>query len=71
MDVKDKLAVAQRFCHKLGIVLAEVAYIGDDINDILLMKEVSLSASPTNAPDYIKNNKMDMVIDRCLNDVKI
>ena len=54
MDVKDKLAVAQRFCHKLGIVLAEVAYIGEDINDMLLMKEVGLSASPMNAPDYIK-----------------
>ncbi len=32
----------------------EIAYIGDDINDIQLLKKVGLSACPQNAPDYIK-----------------
>ncbi|MEO8109963.1 MAG: HAD hydrolase family protein [Ginsengibacter sp.] len=54
MGVTDKVAVAESLCDKLGITLNDVAYIGDDINDILLLKEVGLSASPKNAPDYIK-----------------
>lgn len=32
----------------------EVAYIGDDINDIELLKRVGISGVPHNAPDYVK-----------------
>jgi 3-deoxy-D-manno-octulosonate 8-phosphate phosphatase (KDO 8-P phosphatase) len=55
MGVKNKMAVGLELCSKLGITLDEVAYIGDDINDILLLKKVGLSAAPSNAPDYVKN----------------
>lgn len=54
MGVKDKVGVAIELCEKLNIVLEEVAYIGDDINDILLLRRVGLSAAPLNAPDYVK-----------------
>ena len=54
MGVKDKVSVAKKLCDTLGITLKEAAYIGDDINDILLLKEVGLSATPKNAPEYIK-----------------
>jgi 3-deoxy-D-manno-octulosonate 8-phosphate phosphatase (KDO 8-P phosphatase) len=53
--VKDKLAVAIDLCQKLDIFLNEVAYIGDDINDLKLLKEVGFSSCPENAADYIKN----------------
>jgi len=53
--VTDKLSVAIDLCTKLGIKLSEVAFIGDDINDITLLEKVGLSASPNNAPDYIKS----------------
>jgi len=43
-------------CSKLGISLKEVAYIGDDINDIKLLKEVGISAAPSNAPQYVKES---------------
>ncbi|HMO39148.1 MAG TPA: HAD-IIIA family hydrolase [Saprospiraceae bacterium] len=52
--IKDKLSVAQGLCEKLAISLENVAYIGDDIGDMLLLKQVGLSACPQNAPDYIK-----------------
>ena len=42
------------------ILISEVAYIGDDINDIQLLKKVGLSATPNNAPKYIKD-KVDFV----------
>jgi 3-deoxy-D-manno-octulosonate 8-phosphate phosphatase (KDO 8-P phosphatase) len=53
--VKDKLNVAIELCQSLQISLHEVAYIGDDINDLKLLKEVGFSACPCNAADYIKN----------------
>jgi len=34
---------------------AEVAFIGDDINDIELMKKVGLSAATNDSFDYVKN----------------
>ena len=55
LGVKDKLSVALKLCEKLGIKMSEIAFIGDDINDIKLLKEVGFSACPYNAPDYIKD----------------
>lgn len=52
--VKDKLAVAKDLCAQLGISLKEVAYVGDDLNDMALLREVGLSACPASAPKYVK-----------------
>lgn len=52
--VSNKLETAKRLCETLRIDLEEVAYIGDDINDVQLLKSVGFSASPANAPEYIK-----------------
>ncbi len=55
MGVKNKLEIAHELCHKMGISLEEnVAYIGDDINDIPLLEKVKISATPANAPQYVK-----------------
>lgn len=54
MGVSNKLEVATKLCSDLQITLDDVAYIGDDINDIALLKKVGLSAAPDNAPDYVK-----------------
>lgn len=53
---KNKLTDAQKICNKLGITLNEVAFIGDDINDLQLLLNVAISAAPRNAPDYIKKH---------------
>jgi len=52
--VKDKLKLALDICKQLGITLEEVAYMGDDINDIKLLEQVGFAGSPANAPDYVK-----------------
>lgn len=52
--VKNKLSVAIELCKTINISLDEVAYIGDDLIDIALLKSVRWSAAPANAPDYIK-----------------
>lgn len=54
LGAKDKLKLATDFCNELGITLDEVAFIGDDINDIKLLQAVGYSACPENAPDYVK-----------------
>lgn len=52
--VSDKLAVARQLCGKMGISLREVAYIGDDLNDIALLKQVGVAGVPASAPRYIR-----------------
>ncbi len=51
---KDKLNIAKELCQRLNIELSDVAYIGDDINDIQLLKSVGISGVPSSAPEYIK-----------------
>lgn len=52
--VKDKVSVASQLCLKLGIKMDDIAYIGDDINDIELLKRVGIAGVPVNAPLYIQ-----------------
>ncbi|HUB61576.1 MAG TPA: HAD hydrolase family protein [Puia sp.] len=52
--VTDKLPVLEGLCRDLGISLAEVAYIGDDLNDMGVLPRVGYSACPSSAPDYVK-----------------
>lgn len=54
LGVKDKVAQAKELCSKLGITLGEVAFIGDDLNDLPLLRLVGFSASPDNTPNYVK-----------------
>ncbi|WP_237390393.1 KdsC family phosphatase [Fulvivirga sediminis] len=56
VGISDKLPVAQELCEKLGFNLDQVAYIGDDIGDLELLKQVGVAAAPSNAPQYIKKH---------------
>lgn len=51
---KDKLSVALQLCKELDIDIKDVAYIGDDIGDIALLRAVGIAGVPASAPDYIK-----------------
>lgn len=61
---KNKLERIKKICADKKINLDEVAYIGDDINDIDVLREVGFSALTSNSPiknqikvDYITNRK--------------
>lgn len=54
LGVKDKVAQAKELCRELGITLGEVAFIGDDLNDLPLLRLAGFSASPANTPEYVK-----------------
>ena len=49
MGTWEKLDFVKDVCKKLGITLDEVAYIGDDINDIELLSAVKYKACPNDA----------------------
>ena len=51
----DKLGILQKWCEELNINLDEVAYMGDDLNDIDVMKCVKLVACPNDAVEEVKN----------------
>lgn len=52
--VKNKLEVALKLVESLNITLDDVAYIGDDLNDVELLKAVGVAGVPSSAPHYIK-----------------
>ena len=47
--VEDKLAVLTRLAKKYGLTLEQVAYIGDDVNDMEALRAVGFSAAPADA----------------------
>ena len=54
LGCKNKVAIAEDLCSQLGITLSEVAYIGDDLNDIALLKLVGWAGVPSSAPEYVR-----------------
>lgn len=54
LGVKDKLKIATYLCDSLKITLKDIAYIGDDLNDIGLLTNVGWAGVPSSAPKYIQ-----------------
>lgn len=54
--VKDKKSIALDLCKQLNLKLAQIAYIGDDMGDLELLKVVGFSGAPKNAIDIVKQN---------------
>src|SRR4029079_5942258 len=52
--VMDKLSLVREMAARHGLRLSQVAYIGDDINDLETLKAVGFSASPADGlPDIV------------------
>lgn len=54
--VRDKLAKINAWVTQHGLSLEECAYIGDDLIDLELLGKVGLSAAPSDALSYVKDN---------------
>jgi 3-deoxy-D-manno-octulosonate 8-phosphate phosphatase (KDO 8-P phosphatase) len=54
LGVTNKLSIAENLIRKYNITWNEVAFIGDDINDIKLLEKAGYTATPAQAPHYVK-----------------
>lgn len=64
LGIKDKLAILVQIMVSRNLTKNNIAYIGDDVNDIEIMQNVGLTACPSDAisftkevADYICENK--------------
>lgn len=53
--ISDKSAKLAELCTSLGVAFGQVAYIGDDINDLSCIKTVGFSACPVDAVQQIRS----------------
>ena len=60
--IKNKVEVAEIIINEMKISWDEVAFIGDDLNDIKLFRKVGLSACPYTSSEYIKR-EVDWIIE--------
>lgn len=51
---KDKAAALRAFAGRHGLALAEVAFMGDDVNDLGALELAGLSAAPSTAHESVK-----------------
>ena len=58
---EPKLGTLKSICDKLKIELKNVAIIGDDINDLEIMKNVGFSACPKDAVNAVKS-QVDVIL---------
>ncbi|WP_349946607.1 N-acylneuraminate cytidylyltransferase [Lacrimispora sp. BS-2] len=50
----NKLEIIQKLCDQYNISMNEVAYVGDDLNDLEVIKAVGLGCCPADAHDEIR-----------------
>jgi 3-deoxy-D-manno-octulosonate 8-phosphate phosphatase (KDO 8-P phosphatase) len=53
-NVRNKLAVYLDILQRLGLVDAEVCYMGDDLLDVPILRRAGFSAAPANARQEVK-----------------
>jgi 3-deoxy-D-manno-octulosonate 8-phosphate phosphatase (KDO 8-P phosphatase) len=59
-----KLEILKKWCDELEITLNEVAYMGDDLNDVKVMKEVGFVACPNDSVNEVREIA-DLVCEKC------
>ncbi len=60
---EPKAEVLERWCYDYSFNKSEIAYIGDDVNDLKIMQAVGFSACPSDAVDVIKE-QADLVLSK-------
>ena len=54
--IQEKEKVLEKICNEFSVKSFEVAFIGDDVNDLQLLKIVGFSAVPHDGHDIVKKN---------------
>lgn len=51
--ISEKTVILKEIMQKTGLKKEEIAYMGDDLNDILIMKQSGLTGAPKDATDEV------------------
>ena len=51
--ISEKTVILEEIMQKTGLKKGEIAYMGDDLNDILIMKQSGLTGAPKDAADEV------------------
>lgn len=54
--VRNKLYIAEQALKKFDLTLSQAAFVGDDLNDLPLIRAAGFSAVPANAMQLLKEN---------------
>jgi 3-deoxy-D-manno-octulosonate 8-phosphate phosphatase (KDO 8-P phosphatase) len=63
IGLEPKLKILKSWCEELQISLDEVAMIGDDINDLEVMRTIGFSACPADAVENVKQ-EVDLILSK-------
>jgi len=58
-----KIQILEGYCKEMGIGLENVALVGDDINDLEMIRKIGFSACPSDAVNAVKT-QVDIVLSR-------
>lgn len=54
LNVKNKDKELKKICRKFRLTSEEIAYIGDDVNDIPIMKKIGFSLTPADGNEKVQ-----------------
>jgi 3-deoxy-D-manno-octulosonate 8-phosphate phosphatase (KDO 8-P phosphatase) len=54
LGIQDKQKKLQEICRRLGISITEVAYVGDDLTDLPVLRNVGLACAPADAVEAVR-----------------
>lgn len=54
MGVENKLEIINKLCSELNLEYSQILYVGDDINDLEVLKKVKYSCCPFDAQKQVK-----------------
>lgn len=60
---KDKAAALRAFAQRRGLALSQVAFMGDDVNDLPALAVAGLSAAPASAHESVRS-AVRLVVDK-------
>lgn len=63
LGAKDKVSIVKDLAKRRGIELSQIAYIGDDVNDLEVLEIVGLSACPNDAMEIVQS-KVNLVCEK-------
>lgn len=58
-----KMQILEGYCKEMGITLENVALVGDDINDLEMIRKIGFSACPSDAVNAVKS-QVDVVLSK-------